>query len=71
MNECELHTFLNNFGASEKKTFSVSLDKQRGPIFSQKNKQRLSNDLQNLKILKGLKFTALLIKKKVHKYLGK
>ena len=43
-------------------TFRVSLDKQRGLNFSQKNKQRLSNNLQDLKILKGLKITALLIK---------
>ena len=41
---------------------NILLNKQRGLIFSQKNKQRLSNDLQDLKILKGLKITALLIK---------
>ena len=50
------------FGTSEKKTLRVFLNKQRGLNFSQKNKQRLSNDLQDLKILKGLKITALLIK---------
>ena len=38
------------------------LNKQQGLKFSWKIKQRLSNDLQNLKILKGLKITALLIK---------
>ena len=51
------------FLASQTKlTFKVFLNKQRGLNFSQKNKQRLSNDLQDLKILKGLKITALLIK---------
>ena len=39
-----------------------SLNKQRGLNIFWKTKQQLSNDLQNLKILKGLKFTALLIK---------
>ena len=51
------------FLASQTKiTFKVFLNKQRRLNFSQKNKQRLSNNLQDLKILKGLKITALLIK---------
>ena len=40
----------------------LDVDKQRGLNFLQKNKQRLSNDLPDLKILKGLKITALLTK---------
>ena len=40
----------------------LDVDKQRGLNFLQKNKQRLSNDLPDLKIIKGLNITALLIK---------
>ena len=56
----ELHIYF--LATQTKITFKVFLNKQRGLNFSQKNKQQLSNDLQDLKILKGLKNTALLIK---------
>jgi len=52
------------FPTLDKNYFYLQIFKQRGTNFSQKNRQQLSNDLQNLKIFKGLKITALLIKKK-------
>ena len=42
----------------------IFLNKQRVLNFSWKNKQRLSNNLQNVKIPKELKITALLMKQK-------